>query len=189
MLDKNLAMDVLAAALSAGGGFAEIFMENNEKNSLVMTNGVTEKALWGVEYGCGIRVFRQCRSGAWQSAYAYTNDTSGDNLLAIAKETAAAAAAGAKSEKTEPLFLPALNRLKTENVHCIAISPSSGGKSLAAEKLRQAAESACAMDPRITQTAGSFMGITQDVLIVNSEGLWAEDRRVRTRLMFSAAAS
>ena len=41
----------------------------------------------------------------------------------------------------------------------------------------------------ITQTNISYFDSTQNVIIANTEGLWAEDERVRTRVFVSAVAS
>jgi len=58
-----------------------------------------------------------------------------------------------------------------------------------AEHLRTASNSAYAYDKLITQTGCSYSSKIQDVLIANSNGLWAEDRRVRTRITFTSVAS
>ncbi|MDR1559464.1 MAG: TldD/PmbA family protein [Clostridiales bacterium] len=180
MLDKELVYDVLTVASQNGGPFAEIFVENNEKNSLSMINGAVEKALWGVDYGCGIRVF-----SGYGAVYAYTNDTSRDNLLKVAREASQAAQSG---KKVLPSHLD-LQKSVFESIHPVRISPASASKMIAAEKLRMASEAAFAYSARISQTAGSFLGYVQDVLIANSDGLWAEDRRTRSRVLVEAVAS
>ncbi|MCL2407232.1 MAG: TldD/PmbA family protein, partial [Defluviitaleaceae bacterium] len=44
-------------------------------------------------------------------------------------------------------------------------------------------------DALITQYLGNYLDSTQDVLIANSDGLWVEDRRLRTRMNVSAVAT
>ena len=178
MLNKYVAYDILTAALSGGGDFAEIFMENTEKNTLSMVNGAVEKALWGVDYGCGIRIF-----SGYGAVYAYTNDLSKDNLLHIAREASKAA----RRNETEAVV--SLDFQKVSYIDSVVISPASGPKKLAAEKLRLASEASYAYNSRITQTSGSLTGITQDIFIANSEGLLAEDHRARTRIFIEAVAS
>ena len=180
MLNKQLVHDVLTAALSAGGDFAEIFVENTEKNSLIMINGSVEKALWGVDYGCGIRIF-----SGYGAVYAYTNDTSRDNLIRVAREASQAA----KGSRAESIICLDFQKLSFINIHPVEISPSTGSKKIAAEKLRMASDASFAYNHRVSQTSGGLIGITQDVLIANSEGLWAEDRRARTRVSVEAVAS
>jgi TldD protein len=55
--------------------------------------------------------------------------------------------------------------------------------------MKEASDSAFAFDKLITQTTVSYSDSVQDVLIANSDGLWAEDRRVRTRMAVGAVAS
>jgi TldD protein len=183
MLDKNLVQDVLTAAMSTGGDMAELFVENSELNSIVMVNSLTEKANWGVDYGCGIRII--CGHNA---IYAYTNRLDRDNLIKIAVESAQAAAALKKGSAAPAAVVP-LERMHWENIHPIAIMPDTAAKKSIVGHLRLAAESAYACDKLITQTSGAYSSVIQDVLIANTKGLWAEDRRVRTRVSVSAVAS
>jgi len=178
MLDRNLVNDVLTAALSTGGDFAEIFVENNAKNSIIMVNGVVEKALAGVDYGAGIRIFN-----GTNAIYAYTNDTERENLLSVARSAASAVKKGGGG-KTEPFgvmkFTP-FNKWK--------ILPGEINKKQLVSMIRKAHDSARAYDALITETKAGYTDSVQDVLIANSDGLWAEDRRVRTRSSFMAVAS
>jgi len=183
MLDKNLVSDVIAAALTTGGDMAELFIENCERNTVSMVNGLVEKANWGVDYGCGIRII--CGHNA---IYAYTNRMDKDNLIKIAKEAAQAVAVFKKGGTPKSGGL-VFNKLTYENIHPIAIMPNSIEKKAIVEHLRKASESSYAFDKLITQTSGSYASSIQDVLIANSNGLWAEDRRVRTRIMLGAVAS
>ncbi len=181
MLDRNIVADVLTAALSTGGDFAEIFVENTEENGIVMTNSKVESAQWGIDYGCGIRIF-----DGFGAIYAYTNDTSRDNLIKIAKQAAAAVSARGKVGANDTITFDCR---KAGNIHNIAILPTDGDNKHVVECLKRAAAASYAYDKRVTQTNGSYRAHVQDVLIANSEGLWVTDRRVRTRVAVSAVAS
>jgi len=182
MLDKNLVHDVLTAALATGGDMAEIFVENSEMNSIVMINKLVDKANWGVDYGCGIRII--C---GYNAIYAYTNRLDRDNLLKVAGEAAQAAAVLKKGGHMS-LAMP-LERISWQHIHPIKIMPNTVVKKDIVGHLRSASESSYAYDKLITQTSGSYSSVIQDVLIANSRGLWAEDRRVRTRVSVGAVAS
>jgi len=178
MLDRNLAADVLAAALSTGGSFAEIFMENTVSNNITLINNVVEKAQSGIEYGVGIRVF-----DGLNAVYAYTNDSGRDNLLKVAKE-----AAGAVKENKGS----AVAQFKVLNFD--RISPmqkpyNTVPKKTMVDMLRLAGSAATGASAEITQTTASYMDVVSDVLVANSEGVWGEDKRNRTRAHFSAVAS
>ncbi|MDR3207044.1 MAG: TldD/PmbA family protein [Oscillospiraceae bacterium] len=177
MLDKHLVQDVLTAALSTGGDFAELFVENNAKNNIAMVGGVIEKALTGVDYGAGLRIFN-----GTNAVYAYTNDTARENLLRVALE-----AARALKGTPHVTVLPFV-KLAYPVVHVFRDLPG-GDKSRLAGMLKTASDAAKAVGPVIAQTSGQYTDSIQDVLIANSEGLWAEDRRVYTRLSFQAVAA
>ncbi len=179
MLDRQLVYDVLTAALSTGGDLAEIFAENTERDTVSMVNGLVEKANWGIEHGCGIRIIH-----GFNAVYAYTNKTDRPSLLKLAKEAAQAVKAGARNaviDKREPL--------KINDIHPCAKLPTGIDKRDIVERLRAASKASFAYDPLVTQTENAYAGVVQNVLIANSNGLWAEDRRVRTRVMAEAVAS
>ena len=54
--------------------------------------------------------------------------------------------------------------------------------------LKDASDEAFAYSSLISQTRTGYMDSVQDVIICNSDGLWAEDRRVRTRFTVEAVA-
>lgn len=54
MLDQRLVHDVLTAALSFGGDFAEIFVEDRIDNTIGMIEGKIERSLTGRTGGVGI---------------------------------------------------------------------------------------------------------------------------------------
>ncbi|MDR3146976.1 MAG: TldD/PmbA family protein [Treponema sp.] len=178
MLDKTVVHDALEAALGTGGDFAELFVENNAKNSITMINGVVEKAQAGIDYGAGIRIFN-----GYNAIYAYTNDTSRGSLVNTAK-----IAAGALGNTVKITVKP-LERRAVEQIHDYKILPGGMRKSAITAMMREAHRGASDYSPLVTQTWISYTDSVQDVLIANSDGLWAEDRRVRTRFGFNAVAS
>ena len=188
MLNTNLVADTLTAALSVAGDMAEIFVENSERSTINMINGQVDKANWGIDYGCGIRII--CGHNA---IYAYTNRLDADNLIKVAKEASVAAEQLVKATSTTdnarlPATIP-LQRLFWDEIHTVSILPSDGEKKNIVNLLRSASAASYGYDKLITQTSGSYASVIQDVLIANSKGLLAEDRRVRTRVSITAVAS
>ena len=184
MLDKQLVYDVLTAALATGGDLAEIFMENTVKDTIVMTNGQIEKANWGIDYGLGLRIIL-----GTNAVYAYTNNTSRTSLIKLAKDAAQAVKASLKEDPTVKSVI-VLDRTDWQRFADTVRTPvASVAKSDIVDKLRIASEAAYAYDPLVTQTSNTFSSVVQDVLIVNSNGVWAEDRRARTRAIVTAIAS
>jgi TldD protein len=181
MISKNLIHDVLTAALSTGGDFAEVFLESTVRNSVSVVNGICHKSVSGMDYGAGIRVF-----AGLGAVYVYTNDLGAENFIKIALEAASAAANAKQSGKSSQWGF--INR-DIQNRHKIIIMPDSSQKKEAVEILKRAHFSSAEYNPLITQTSGDYADVNSRILIANSNGLWAEDTRVRSRANFKAVAS
>lgn len=178
MISKNTAEAVLLSAVSTGAEFAEIFMENNIKNSICVINGKVERANSGIDYGCGIRIIDRDKV-----VYVYTNKPERENLIRLAKE-GAQAIKGESSIKSLVLKNIDVNRL-----YAPEILPEKVKKSDIVNMLRLGSEAAYSYNSVITQTNFGYLDSKQNVLIANTEGLFAEDERVRTRISVSAVAS
>ena len=61
----------LAAALSAGGDYADLYFEYLSSTSLMVDESMVKSASQGISAGCGVRVVTGERTG-----YAYTDDLS-----------------------------------------------------------------------------------------------------------------
>ena len=79
MISKEIAKNVLNAALATGADFAEIYLEEVQTNSIAMDNGDVKTINAGITYGAGIRLLNKL-----QSVYGYTNDLSEQSLLKLA---------------------------------------------------------------------------------------------------------
>lgn len=178
MLNKAIIEDVLTAALSTGGDFAEIFVEDKFNNNFTLVGGQVEKGISGRDYGVGIRIFY-----GLNSIYAYTNDSKKENLIKVAKEAAAAIKQN-KINQVLDFRKPEINRL-----HTILKLPSNIEKSEKIQMMKRAYNAAKSYDEVITQVTVGYLDYEQNVLIANSEGLHVEDKRVRTRTFISTVAS
>ncbi len=178
MLNKQLIEDTLTAALSTGGDFAEIFVEDRTNNGIVMIGGKVESTVSGRDYGVGIRIFK-----GFNSIYAYTNKSDRDTLIETAKK-AAAAVEGNIIDLT-------LNLTKTDvkSINMVQIDPSTVEKTKKVQAMRHAYETAFNYDELITQVTVNYTDYIQNIMVANSEGLWKEDTRVRSRLGISSIAS
>ena len=178
MLNKSLVNDVLAAALDKGGDFAELFMEDKYGTSLGMVAGRVEAGISGRDYGVGVRVF-----SGFNSVYAYTNDTSRENLLKVAGD-AAVALNSTKGGKLSNFRISDIN-----NAHPIKIYPESRDKMFRVSLMRDANQAAKNYDNLIEQVRINFRDEDQKILVANTEGVFAEDRRIRTRMSIEAIAA
>lgn len=177
MIDKNVIHDVLLAAVSTGGDFAEIFVEDRFNTAIEMTMGKVEKALSGRDFGIGIRIFK-----GTNSVYTYTSHSDKDHLIKVAKKAAAAI-------NEMPLNMNFdLHLASPEIVHPILIQPRNVDKAVKVELMRKGYEEASRASASIKQVVVNYMDYEQKVLIANTEGRMVEDLRTRTRYMINAVA-
>lgn len=179
MISKEIASQVLSKCLITGGDFAEIFEEDSISNSIGIIDSKVENALGGRSYGIGIRIFK-----GFKSVYAYTNDNSLSSLLDTAYK-AALALGNLKEENTIILD----NSFKYKNMHDIKIYPNTVDYQNKIKVMKEAYRSAKEYSNDISQVNVTYMDKTQNILIANTEGLYIEDERIRTRLGISAVAS
>ncbi len=177
MLNKEIIKDVLAAAMSTGGDFAEVFVEDRFNNSIEMIQGKVEKSLSGRDFGIGIRIF-----SGFNSVYTYTCEKGRDHLVAVAKKAAAAISGIPKNAAID------FNLTPLHNLHPVKIMPRSVSKNQKVQLMRRGYESAKSYNNAIDQVVVNYLDYTQNVLIANSEGKFVEDQRTRTRYVVSAVA-
>ncbi|MCL1854728.1 MAG: TldD/PmbA family protein [Clostridia bacterium] len=179
MLDVKTAQDALGAALSTGGDFAELFLEDRRNHSLMFRGNRVETVLSGRLHGAGLRVFV-----GLNAIYTYTNATDREGLLRCGMHAAAAVRERRAGAASNPPL-----QTKIKNAHSIAIAPSAAETKKKIEVLRMTNGAAREVGAEITQVICLYRDSEQDVLICNSDGLFAEDRRVYTRLVCQAVAS
>jgi len=180
MLNPIVAQEVLGTALSTGGDFAEIFLEDRRDHVLVLQDNRIETVNSGRIHGAGIRVYV-----GLNAVYTYTNDTTREGLLRCAKE-----AASAVREKRDAVVSPkAMAERAMSSAHSIRMLPSQTDARKKAEILRAANAAARGHSDEISQVMCRLSDSEQDVLICNSDGLFVSDRRVYTRLGVQVVAS
>lgn len=177
MLEKNQLHEILDLCLETGGDHAEIFEEKKQTYQVSMLNGKVENVNSGIIYGVGIRIFHEN-----QSVYAYSNDTSMENLRTMAKNLA-----GSYDDEKKNISFE-LNEVVYENRHPVLIDPSTVDSAKKIEVVRKANQSALEYDDVIQKVITNYMDEKQEVAISNTEGKYIRDTRIRTRLMIQAIA-
>src|SRR5208282_3560654 len=81
----------LAAALSEGGEYADLYFEHTTTSSILLDESLIKTATEGISMGCGIRVL----SGE-QTGYGYTDDLAPERILKAAKIAARIASGPAR---------------------------------------------------------------------------------------------
>ncbi|MBW8348841.1 TldD/PmbA family protein [Bacillus sp. IITD106] len=178
MLSKSVIEDVISAALSTGGDFAEVFAEDRFSNTLVLQDGKIEKSNSGRDAGVGIRVFNSL-----QSVYAYTTDFSKEGLIKAAKNAAHAIQSDVRHIPTT------LQQEIIEPIHKIIQMPQTIENARKVAVMKKAYDISKNYHSSIAQATVTLLDHEQNVLIANSEGKFVEDKRVRSRLAIQAIAS
>ena len=178
MIKQSTIENVLEAALSTGGDFSEVFIEDKLSNVMELRGGKIEKSISGRDFGIGIRIF----SGL-QSIYTYTTDFSEEGLIHAAKRAALAIKGGGGGT------IHPLQKETFEAIHKIAQMPQTVEHARKAAVMKKANEIARNYDERIKQVELRYIDEQQNVLIANSEGRFVEDTRVHSRLSIQATAS
>ncbi len=178
IISKILLEDVLAAAMSTGADFAEVYAERTRDNGIRFLNGKIDTANDSVTSGVGIRAFIGTRT-----VYATTTDLSRSGLIRCAK-----AVADALGESREQVQIHLTERI-FPNIHPVKILPGSTPMNIRTDILKDACFAATNYDEKIKQVMGNLASTDHTILVANSEGLYTSDRHVRTRIAVHAVAS
>lgn len=177
MISIEICRRVLEMAISTGADYAEIFAENTINHAINMVDSKVDSANDTVIHGAAVRVFKGLRS-----VMASTVDTSETGLLRCAEQAAEALGQG-----TAPMEIRLTERLFGD-IHPVVIVPASVPNARKVEVLKEGYFAAKDYDPSIRQVTGTIMDVDHNILIATSEGLYTQDRQIRTRLMISAVA-
>lgn len=178
MLNKLIIEDIFFEALASGGDFAEIFVEDNFSTEIATVGGNIERGMSGRDYGIGIRIFK-----GLSSVYSYTNDLSRDNLLDITRKAVKAI----KDDKKDIVGIR-YGKIVFPNNHPYRLLPSAVDFTNKVDLTKRAYNAAKAYDKIISQVTVNYLDQEQNVLIANTEGVYVEDKRVRTRMLIVVAA-
>lgn len=178
MLSQILTEEIIARALASGGDYAEVFVEDTIRNTLILSGGKLDTAMAGEDYGASIRVLR-----GTECVYAYTNDTSRTSLLELAFRAASALGNIGRDSRVTLVERYNLNRSP------IKVIPSSLPNGSKVEILRRAYDAALEYSSDIVQCVVTHQDVDQKIFIATSDGFYSSDRRVYTRFLVKAVAS
>lgn len=177
MISREVCERVLRKAVSTGADYAEIFAEHSVNHSINMIDSRVEAVNDAVIAGAGIRVFKGLRSVS-----ASTIDTTEAGLLRCAERAADALGQGDAQisiNLTERLF---------GDIHPIKIVPSTVANAEKVRILKDGYFAAKDYSDVIKQVNGTLLDVDHNILIATSEGLYTQDRQIRTRISIDAIA-
>ena len=178
MLSKENLEEILQTALSSGGDFAEIFIEESTGTSISCEDSKIEKISSGTTVGAGIRVIT-----GKETSYAATSNTSFESLREAALRISESLSG--KSKKTKIKLKPQVADAGTLAIQRRPNQVAIDEKTAKVELLDKTARS---YGERIKQVTVRYADTNQAVSIVNSNGVYIEDNRIHTRYYINAIA-
>ncbi|HZQ91510.1 MAG TPA: metalloprotease TldD [Terriglobales bacterium] len=154
----------LGAALSAGGEYADLYFEHLTSTGLTIDESMVKSATQGISAGCGVRVIAGERTG-----YAYTDDLAPEKIIHAARTAALIASGPARSP------VVSVNERRHASLYPAAVSPADAGIQPKLEIVQRADRAARAYDPRIVQVRASYADEVRRILVIGSDGTFAED--------------
>ncbi|MDA0857752.1 MAG: metalloprotease TldD, partial [Proteobacteria bacterium] len=164
---------VLQAALSRGGDYADLYFEYAYRTSVVMEESIIKNSSISISKGVGVRVLKGDQTG-----YAYSEDLS---LYAMqrAARTAASIATSATVKEHEGYRF---NRLKPSNHYPVMRTVTDLPLADKITKIQAAERAAHDYDPRIKRVTVSMVDTVDIVRIVTSDERFVSDVRPMFRM-------
>ncbi|MBO4622931.1 MAG: glutamate--tRNA ligase [Bacilli bacterium] len=167
---------ILEACLATGASFGELFIEDSFHRTYQMANGELANANSENIHGVGIRILNGV-----EEVYGYTNNTSFEEMLALAKKLASSFN-GEKKVEVAPLQQAKLPKIVEIKKH-----PNDVKLEEKVALMKKANDAA--MVEGVIQSITRLTEAVQDVTIVNSNGTFAHDNRCNIRIAQMAIAS
>ncbi len=177
MISREICQKVLQKAVSTGADYAEIFAEYTSNHMIEMIASKVESINDTVIAGAAVRVYKGLRS-----VMASTVDTSEAGLIRCAERAAEALGQGSVEMQI------VLRQRLFGDIHPIVTVPATVENAVKVDVLKSAYFTAKEYDPSICQVMGRLLDVDHNILIATSEGLYTQDRQIRTRMTMSAVA-
>ena len=158
--------------MRAGAGWAELFVEERDVQTVRLSGGVVETGS-DRDVGAAVRVVSGDAVGL-----AYTNRLTTAELMETAK-VASAAASLMPAATARPCDL---TRSPVKAPQVARVPPSDVSAAAKVQLLRRADEAARSYDPAVRGVTAIHVDVTQRILVASTGGRLSRDSRVRTRL-------
>jgi TldD protein len=162
----------LAAALSEGGDYADLYFEHTTVSSILVDESLVKTATEGILMGCGVRVV----SGE-QTGYAYTDDLSAQKIVKAAKIAARIASGPAR---ISTVGLSAIE--PAHDFYPVALPSTERDLRDKLDLVMKADRAAHAYDSRIKQVRVTYGDQIRHILVAGSDGRIVTDFQPLVRL-------
>lgn len=177
MIAKEICQRVLQAAAATGADYAELFVEHTNHHDISMLDSKVNNITDTVIAGAAVRVYKGLRA-----VMATTVDTTEAGLIRCARQ-----AADALGEGKAELDIR-LNERLFGDIHPIKAVPAGVSNAEKIAVLKEGYFAARDYRDSIKQVTGTLLDVDHNILIANTEGVYAQDRQIRTRIAISAVA-
>lgn len=176
-ITENEANEILKTALSTGGDFAEVFIEETTDELYEMTSGKISSINISKIKGAAIRILKDDIE-----VNASVNDTSYKNLLKVTMNLA-------KSFEGNPQIdvLPFVRHEIKKIINPLKYSNKNHSEEIIL--LTRTSKAAQEFSNQITQVITKITKKLQSILVFASDSTWRTDQRAHTRISVSAVAS
>lgn len=177
MITKKEAQKYLDLALSSGGDFAEIFLEETYSSNYSMINGEIEAANSGTITGAGIRIYQ-----GYQSVYGYTSDLSDTAMHHVIESLASA------WQDPQQVYAKELQQVIYKDQHPVKKPVQLVSAQQKKALMKRANDAVLGYDPVIQKALIHYMDERRQITLFNSDGKMIQDDQTRTRLRIQAVA-
>ncbi len=186
MIAKEDLAEVLQVAVK-NGDFAEIYIEKSSQTRVSMEAGKIERVISGRDEGAGIRVIK-----GDNTAYGYTTDLTKEGLMELARQVAGGLGEPCREAKAGEKAALSIVFEQRESAVSLPVEqrPDEVSIDQKVALVLEAERAARAKDEKlIRQVSVGYADTIQQVVIANSDGVYVEDERVRSRLVVHVVAS
>ncbi len=176
MLAKSYIEKILDYAVSCGVDYAEVFFEDVERTRFNLVDMQVVKCACGHESGIGIRMFRGV-----ECEYLHSADVREEKVFGLLKEHLGL---GGVFGKRMPL-----STIVPHGIVLKGILPRGMELKKKVYSLQEAIKAGKSEADCVVQGRACYVDADQRVQIANTEGVYAEDRRVYTRVRFTMVAA
>jgi TldD protein len=162
----------LAAALSEGGDYADLYFEYTTTSSILLDESLVKSATEGISMGCGVRVL-----AGEQTGYAYTDDLTPEKILKAARIAARIASGPAHVSTVGLTTVESPN-----NLYHVPVPSTERNLTEKLDLVQRGDGAARAYDPRIRQVRVSYGDQVRHILMAGSDGRVVTDFQPLVRL-------
>ena len=176
-MDKLQLQKLLNLGLETGADFSELYFENTYSNIMEMTLGKVSNVSSSNIHGVAVRLLK-----GTEEVYAYNNKTSYEEIEKLVKKAASSFSGDRVCEAKE------LKEVEYKNLTPVEISPNNALNEEKKQYLLAATNGALSVGEDVKQVICNFTDVEQNILVVNSNGVYAKDVRTNCRASVSVVA-